>query len=151
MAFAPSSLILANNFLPLNEALYCMKNLAIAFTLVTFSTSTFACFGGPDQDLIILGIRLLALNTFLVFLSLTLRCIANFRDVFKSVTIICASLALPIFMYFNTHGSGDCGEGDVVAFKVASIILCLVVAYELINLFKVRRKLQYNKLFKRDK
>ena len=151
MASTRSSYILANNFAPLSKALYCMKNLAIAFTLVTFSTSTFACFGGPDQDLIILGIRLLALNTFLVFLSLTLRCIANFRDVFKSVTIICASLALPIFMYFNTHGSGDCGEGDVVAFKVASIILCLVVAYELINLFKVRRKLQYNKLFKRDK
>lgn len=89
---------------------------------------------------------MLALNAFLVFLSLILRCIANFRDVFKSVTIICAGLVLPIFMYLSTYGSEDCGEGDVVAFKVASIILCLVVAYELMNLIKVRRKLQYKSL-----
>ena len=128
-----------------------MKNLAIAFTLVTFSTNSFACFGGPDQDLIILGIRLLALNIFLILLSLALRSIANFRGFFKAVTIICVALILPTFMYFSTHGSGDCGEGDVVAFKVASIILCIVATYELYNLIKVRSKLQYNKSLKQDK
>lgn len=122
-----------------------MKNLVIAFTLVTFSTSAFACFGGPDQDLIILGIRLLAINTFLILLSLALRSIANFRSVLNAVAIICVALILPTFMYLSTHGSGDCGEGDIVAFKVAAIILCLVVTYELANLIKVRRKLQYNK------
>ena len=74
--------------------------------------TAFPTFGGPEQGLIILGIRLLALNAFLIFLSLTLRCIANFRDVFKSVTIVCAGLVLPICMYLSTHGSGGCGEGE---------------------------------------